>query len=115
MLFYVWLDAFCHVLGYLYKCCCCCCCCLVCALQETWEELVFVCPHQNFYQRVLQHQPRSRVPLSVEGYLHPPSEADDLAAIQEARRKVAMISANLRAQLQQPMVDSPTAQHSMLM
>ncbi len=78
--------------------------------QEQLEELVFVNPHQPFYQRMVQHQPRARQPLSIEGYLHPPSEAHDLAAIQEARRKVAQISAGLRMQLQHQ-VDSPTGMH----
>lgn len=79
--------------------------------QEQVEELVFSQPHQAFYQRMLQHQPRPRVPLSIEPYLQPPVEANDLAVIQEARRKVAQISAGLRMQLQQPPADSPTGMH----
>eukprot|EP00878_Enallax_costatus_P038018 GHUV01043145.1.p1 GENE.GHUV01043145.1~~GHUV01043145.1.p1 ORF type:complete len:208 (+),score=44.90 GHUV01043145.1:368-991(+) len=76
--------------------------------SEQYEEIVFVNPNQAFYQRMIQHQPRSRMPLSVEAYLHPPNEQEELAVIQEARRKVAQISAGLRMQLQQPMVDSPS-------
>jgi hypothetical protein len=76
-------------------------------LQEQWEEVVFVNPQQAFYQRVMAHQPRTRIPLSIEGFLTPPSEAADLAAIQEARRKVAQLSANIRMQLQQHGMDSP--------
>jgi hypothetical protein len=82
----------------------------VCArfcLQEQWEEVVFVNPQQAFYQRVMSHQPRARIPLSIESFLTPPSETTDLAAIQEARRKVAQLSANLRMQLQQHGMDSP--------
>lgn len=77
-------------------------------LQEQYEEIVFVNPSQAFYQRMMQHQPRSRVPLSIEPYVQPPSEQEGLAVIQEARRKVAQISAGLRMQLQQPMADSPS-------
>eukprot|EP00879_Flechtneria_rotunda_P009663 GHRR01010110.1.p1 GENE.GHRR01010110.1~~GHRR01010110.1.p1 ORF type:complete len:207 (+),score=30.89 GHRR01010110.1:224-844(+) len=79
-------------------------------VAEQFEELVFVHPHQAFYRRILAHQPRPRLPLTIEGYLQPPVEADDLAHILEARRKVAQISAGLRKQLSQPaMADSPTA------
>jgi hypothetical protein len=82
-------------------------------LQEQWEEVVFVNPQQAFYQRVMAHQPRARIPLSIESYLTPPNEAADLAAIQEARRKVAQMSASLRAQLQQHAMDSPGGMHHM--
>ncbi|WIA17461.1 hypothetical protein OEZ86_014575 [Tetradesmus obliquus] len=82
-------------------------------VHEQWEEVVFVNPQQAFYQRIMAHQPRARIPLSIEGYLTPPSEAADLAAIQEARRKVAQMSANIRAQLQQHAMDSPGGMHHM--
>jgi len=55
----------------------------VCAVeQEQWEELVFSQPQQAFYQRMLHHQPRPRLPLSIETYITPPNEADDLVIIQ---------------------------------
>eukprot|EP00775_Hariotina_reticulata_P004301 gene4301-4553_t len=51
-------------------------------VHEQWEELVFSQPQQVFYQRMLHHQPRPRLPLSIEAYISPPNEADDLAIIQ---------------------------------
>ncbi|KAF8058402.1 TAF14B [Scenedesmus sp. PABB004] len=78
-------------------------------VHEQVEELVFVCPAQGFYQRVVSHVPRPRAPLSVEEYLAPPSEGEELATVQAARRKVAQLSAGLRLQLQAPAADSPSA------
>ena len=100
----VWLQASCCQPVH----CCTSCTYVDCRMQEQYEEIVFVNPNQAFYQRMIQHQPRSRMPLSIEAYLHPPNEQEELAVIQEARREVAQISAGLRVQLQQPMVDSPS-------
>lgn len=79
------------------------------ALQEQYEELVFSQPYQGFYQRVSAHQPRPRAPLSCEAHIKPPIEVEELQQIHEMRRKVAVMSAQLRMQLQQQPTDSPTA------
>jgi hypothetical protein len=72
---------------------------------------VFSEPYQGFYQRVIAaaSQPRPRAPLSCEQHIKPPSEAEELQHINEMRRKVAVMSAQLRMQLQQQSADSPTA------
>jgi hypothetical protein len=71
---------------------------------------VFSQPYQGFYQRVMANQPRPRAPLSCEAHIvKPPSEVDDLAIINDMRRKVAVMSAQLRMQLQVQPTDSPTA------
>jgi hypothetical protein len=77
--------------------------------QETYEELVFSCPYQGFYQRIMSHQPRARAPLSIEPHIKPPSEAEELQQLNEMRRKVAVMSAQARMQLQAQPTDSPTA------
>ena len=78
-------------------------------MQEQYEELVFSQPYQGFYQRIMAHQPRPRAPLSCEVHLKPPNEGEELQHINEMRRKVAVMSAQLRMQLQQQPTDSPTA------
>lgn len=80
-------------------------------LQEQYEELVFSQPYQGFYQRVAAHQARPRQPLTCEGYIvKQPNEAEELQPVNELRRKVAVMSAQIRMQLQQqPTADSPTA------
>jgi hypothetical protein len=75
-------------------------------VQELYEEIVFSQPYQGFYQRVMGNQPRQRTPLTCEAHIKPPSEAEELQQINEIRRKVAVMSAQLRMQLQ---TDSPTA------
>lgn len=70
---------------------------------------MFSQPYQGFYQRVMANQPRPRPPLSCEAHIKPPSEAEELQHINEMRRKVAVMSAQTRMQLQQQPTDSPTA------
>lgn len=86
-----------------------CCWWTTCDLQEQYEELVFSQPYQGFYQRVMSHQPRPRPPLTCESHVKPPSEMEELQHINEMRRKVAVMSAQMRMQLQQQPTDSPTA------
>jgi hypothetical protein len=79
------------------------------SVQELYEEIVFSQPYQGFYQRVIANQPRQRAPLTCEAHIKPPSETEELQQINEMRRKVAVMSAQLRMQLQAQPTDSPTA------
>jgi ABC-type enterochelin transport system substrate-binding protein len=67
------------------------------------EEVVFSEPQENFYKRMMATTPTVQMPPSeVAQFVSVLDESEDLSAIQEARQKVAQISAGLKGQLQEP-------------
>ena len=67
------------------------------------EEVVFSEPQEGFYKRMMATNPTMQMPPSeIAQFVGVLDESEDVAAIQEARQKVAQISAGLKAQLQEP-------------
>ncbi len=55
-------------------------------------------PHEGWYMRASHTPPTPAAPLSIQQYLPPIVEAEDLAPLQEARQKVAMLVGSLKQQ-----------------
>eukprot|EP00197_Chlamydomonas_leiostraca_P011116 CAMPEP_0202858606 /NCGR_PEP_ID=MMETSP1391-20130828/1062_1 /ASSEMBLY_ACC=CAM_ASM_000867 /TAXON_ID=1034604 /ORGANISM="Chlamydomonas leiostraca, Strain SAG 11-49" /LENGTH=226 /DNA_ID=CAMNT_0049537535 /DNA_START=105 /DNA_END=785 /DNA_ORIENTATION=+ len=72
-------------------------------LSETYEELVFVDPRPELYQRIAHHRAMPLVPPSQLAPYYPAiSDAEELAALRGLRAKVAAMAAELRGEYGAP-------------
>lgn len=77
-------------------------------LSENYEELVFWEPTEEFYNAVKNHQPAAAPPSQVSQYFSKFDSAADYNRVQNARKRLAPATANLKAQL--AMLESEEAQ-----
>ena len=68
-------------------------------LYEIFEEVVMWEPTEAFYERVKAHQPVAAPPSQLAQYFGKFDPNADYARVQNARKRLAPVTANLKAQL----------------